>query len=203
MKPCVIYLRVSTARQAESGLGHEAQEATCRAYAARSGLSVAAVYADDGKSGTLDAARRPGFAAAQKHAAEAGAVLLAYSLSRLGRSVKILADLAERLPIASATESFDTSTPAGRLMVGMLSVFAAFERDLAAERTTDALAAAKARGTRLGRPPMPSELVQRVHVLRASGLTIQGVADRLNGSGVPSPYGKRWHAPTVRAALAR
>lgn len=203
MTECVIYLRVSTQAQAESGLGREAQLAACAQYAARQGWSVLGVHVDDGKSGTLDASKRPGYAAACQQARSSGAVLLAYSLSRLARSVRLLAEVAATLTIASATEPFDTSTPAGRLMLAMLGAFAAFERDVTAERTRDALAAARGRGTKLGRKPMASELAARVQSLRAQGFTIAGIANELNSSGVASPGGRRWHAPTVRAALAR
>jgi DNA invertase Pin-like site-specific DNA recombinase len=148
VKSCVLYLRVSTAQQADSGLGREAQLAACTAYAARQGWQVAAVFEDNGKSGRLDADKRPGLAAAMAH----GGLILAYSLSRLGRSTRMLAELAERYEIASATESFDTSTPAGRLMIGMLSVFAAFEADLTAERTRDRAGGGPRQGDE-ARPP--------------------------------------------------
>lgn len=54
---------------------------------------------------------------------------------------------------ASLTEAIDTTTPAGRLMLGVLASLAAFERDLLRERTLAGLAAARARGRVGGRPP--------------------------------------------------
>ena len=84
------------------------------------------------------------------------------------------------------------------------------------ERTTAALAAAKARGTRLGahgavlaakhRAEAVDRLApsaERLRTLRAEGLSIAACAARLNADGLPSPGGGRWHVATVQRALKR
>lgn len=218
----VIYLRVSTERQAETGLGREAQEARCRAYAEGHGWTVASVHVDDGLSGTLPVAKRAGLAAALEAVAAApGSVLLVHSLSRFARSQKELwsmLDGRDPVPLVSATEPFDLTTAMGRAFVGMLGVIAALETDLASERTTAALGAARARGTRLGAPTMvestdehgvrfvdPAKvaLVRHVQDLAAEGLSLRTIAARLTAEGHPTTSGRGgWHPKTIRTALA-
>lgn len=217
----VVYVRVSSDRQAGSGLGREAQEARCRALATARGWGVLSVHVDDGLSGTLPMAKRPGLKAAVAAVrATPGAVLVVHSVSRFARSQKELWALldAERdpLPLVSATEQFDMSTAMGRAFLGMLGVIAALESGLASERTVAALDAARARGVKLGAPSMvervvdgvrePDEgklaIVRRVQELSRSGLSLRDVVARLEADGTPTTSGRgRWHTRTVRTAL--
>ncbi|WP_186355758.1 recombinase family protein [Streptomonospora sp. PA3] len=87
-----------------------------------------------------------------------GDELVIVSLDRLGRSTGSLLVLIDELNRAGITlrslrEDIDTGSATGRVMVGMLSVFAQFERDRTSERTKEGLAAARQRGVRLGKPP--------------------------------------------------
>lgn len=207
----VIYLRVSTERQAVSGLGREAQEQACREYARAKGWTVASVHCDDGLSGTLPVEQRPGLAAAVAEVRASGAALLVYSVSRAARSVGELYRLVEprdgapEVALVSASEPFDLTTAMGKAFLGMLAVLAALESDLASERTIAALAAAKARGVRLGAPPVlhaGHSAVLRARALADAGGSGRSIAATLNAEGVSTPRGKRWHERTVRAALA-
>lgn len=214
----VLYLRVSTDRQAESGLGIEAQEAACRAFCARQGWDVASVHVDAGLSGTLPIGERPGLAAAAAAVrALPGAAFVVYSLSRLARSQRQTWELLDdrgpyALPVVSATEPFDASTAMGKAFLGMLATFSALESDLASERTMAALGAARTRGVKLGAPsmatlaaasPEAAAILRRVHALRSSeGLSQRAIAEHLNDSGVPSLGGGRWHLRSVQIALA-
>lgn len=208
----VIYLRVSTTKQANSGAGLEAQEASCRAHCERLGLPIVGVERDEGLSGKDAVARRPGL---QKAIAVVqstpGSVLVVYSLSRLGRSQRLIWTLLDpqgdyALPLSSATEPFDTASPMGRAMLGMLAVWSQLEADLVSERTIDALAIVKARGVKLGAPGMSAlapETVAKVRELYATGTySHRSLAEHLNVSGVPSAKGARWHSRTVAIALA-
>lgn len=217
----VIYLRVSTAQQAESGLGLEAQEAACREYAVRQGWAVEGAYRDEGLSGSRAIEQRPGLVAAIDAVRRTGSVLLVYSVSRATRSTPDLYRLVDDrggfgMPLVSATEPFDLSTAMGRAFMGMMGVLATLEREQAAERTTAALGAARARGQRLGAPSMTERVEDGVRVqddamvarvryvaqLRAEGLSLRAIAARLNAEQVPTKRaGGRWHLRTVEVAL--
>ena len=87
----------------------------------------------------------------------AGDTVIVESLSRLGRSTKDLLNLVDEfdkadVQIVSLKESIDTKTPTGKLLLTVLSAIAQFERDLTVQRTTEGLAAARARGRKGGRP---------------------------------------------------
>jgi DNA invertase Pin-like site-specific DNA recombinase len=108
----------------------------------------------DHASGTV--AERPELARALDYL-RGGDVLVVWRLDRLGRSVKHLIDtireLGERgVGFRSLTESLDTTTPGGRLLLHLLASFAEFEADLIRERTAAGIAAARAHGRRGGRP---------------------------------------------------
>lgn len=217
----VLYLRVSTGKQAASGVGREAQEAACREHAKRMGLSVLAVHLDNGISGKIE--RRPGLLATiETVRTNPGAIVIVYSISRLARTQRQLWNLIDergdfRLPVASATEPFDVTTPMGRAFLGMLATFAQLEADLASERTSDAMAAVRERGVKLGAPsmiettdgngertidPAKVDLVRRVQRLYATGdYSHRTLADKLNAEGIASVKGGRWHARTVRVAI--
>jgi DNA invertase Pin-like site-specific DNA recombinase len=86
-----------------------------------------------------------------------GDVLVVWKLDRLSRSLKDLLHIMEQVSDAGAgfrsiTEAVDTTTSAGRMVMQMLGSFAEFERSMIRERTRAGLAAARDRGTRLGRP---------------------------------------------------
>lgn len=207
----VIYLRVSTDQQARDGVGLEAQLARCQAIAASRGLAVAGVFRDEGLSGKAEVRLRPGLLAAIAECKRTDAVLISYSVSRIARRQRILWDLLDpegghRLAFISATEPFDTSTPMGRAMLGMIAVWSALEADLVSERTKDALAQARARGTRLGAPSaismVPPEVIARIKALEASGASLRAIADVLNAEGVPTAKGAgQWWPKTVRSVL--
>jgi DNA invertase Pin-like site-specific DNA recombinase len=99
-----------------------------------------------------------------------GDTLIITKLDRLGRSVKNLKAIADRL---------DTSTPGGRLFFHLLAAMAEFEHDLIVERTHDGLAAARARGRTGGRKPKmtPTRIAQARAMYDAGELTVQEIAE--------------------------
>jgi len=108
----------------------------------------------DQVSGT--ATRRPGLDKALARC-EAGDVLVVWRLDRLGRSLSHLIDVIHQLGkrevgFVSLSESIDTTTAGGRLVFHLMGAIAEFERSLIVDRTREGVAAAKKRGTHMGRP---------------------------------------------------
>lgn len=101
---------------------------------------------------------------------EDGDTIVIESLSRLGRSVKNLAELMEvfnqrNIRLVSLKETIDTTTPTGKLLFTILSSLAQFERDVLVERTQEGLAAARARGRNGGRPKTDESAVKKAVAL--------------------------------------
>ena len=136
-----LYVRVSSTEQAEEGYSLEEQEGRLRSYCEAYGYTIHAVHIDPGFSGSnLD---RPGIKKVINDV-RSGACkkVIVWKLDRLSRSQKdtmiLLEDvfLANDCAFVSMTESFDTSTPAGRCVVGILASFAQMERENIRIRTT-------------------------------------------------------------------
>jgi DNA invertase Pin-like site-specific DNA recombinase len=102
----------------------------------------------------------------------------------------------------------DTSTPAGELVATNIAGVARYERRIISQRTRDALAAKRAAGVRLGRPPvLPGDVVTRIVDERAGGVSIRAIAAALTAEGVPTARCKEgeqrpWSSSSVQAVLA-
>ena len=147
-----LYCRVSTADQSCAR-----QERDLTAFAARAGYEVVGVFKETGSGVRLDRAeRRKVMALAQARRID---VVLVTELSRWGRStLDLLHTLkaleAQRVSVIAMTGlTFDLTTPHGRMMATIIAGIADFERELIQERIRSGIAAAKARGKRLGRQP--------------------------------------------------
>ncbi|RAN42510.1 DNA resolvase [Herbaspirillum rubrisubalbicans] len=116
------------------------------------------IYTDQGISGAT--AERPGLTKALRRL-HPGDTLTVWRLDRLGRSlshlVRVLESLDQRnISFHSINEHIETSSSGGRLVFHMMAALAEFERALISERTRAGLAAAKARGAKMGRRPILS-----------------------------------------------
>jgi DNA invertase Pin-like site-specific DNA recombinase len=147
-----LYCRVSTADQSCAR-----QERDLAAFAARAGYEVVGVFKETGSGAKLDRIeRRNVMALAQRREIDA---VLVTELSRWGRSTLDLLHTLKQLEtwrvsvIAMNGLAFDLATPHGRMLATIIAGIAAFERELIQERVRSGLAAAKARGKRLGRQP--------------------------------------------------
>lgn len=146
-----IYIRVSTLDQAREGYSLEAQEKALRKWCAERGHIVYDLYADRGISGK-DIKNRPEMSRLLKDAKEGKFnTVLFWALSRFTRSVADLYSTMEMLQkqsiaMVSYTEAFDTSSPMGRAMIGIVGVFAQLERELTGERVQTAMAERAAQG---------------------------------------------------------
>lgn len=201
------YARVSTEEQADSGLGLAAQEAAIRKECDRRGWTLLGIVRDEGVS--AKSLERPGLRVAlERVVAGDAAGIVSAKLDRLSRSVGDFARLlehshAEGYSLVVLDPLVDTTTPWGRAMAQMSSVFAELERELAAQRTREALAARRAQGKPISRPAVADrpELAERIKAMRDSGMTLQAIADRLNHDRVPTLRGAAgWGPSSVRAA---
>src|SRR5439155_14176109 len=112
--------------------------------------------------------------------------LVVFKLDRLGRSLTLLALILDeinrlKVPLIASSQGIDTSddNPAGKLQLGVLMAVAEFERGIIRERVNAGLAAAKARGVRLGRPATLRNRKAEVEKLRSAGLGIRAIAKGL------------------------
>jgi DNA invertase Pin-like site-specific DNA recombinase len=155
----------------------ERQERDLVAFAQRAGYEVVGTYKETASGLRLDRAeRRKVLALAQKHEIDA---VLVTELSRWGRSTTdLLATLKElearRVSLVALNGmAFDLTTPHGRMMATLLASIAEFERELTQERIRSGIAAAKARGKKLGRQsgqrPKSDRLAPKVLALVAQG----------------------------------
>jgi DNA invertase Pin-like site-specific DNA recombinase len=197
-KRAALYLRVST-----DGQTTENQRLALEAVAAQRGWVVVATYDDAGISGAKGRDKRPGLDKLLTDAARARFdVVMAWAMDRLGRS---LADLIDTLRTLEAghvdlflhQQAIDTTTPAGRMFFHITGTFAEFERDMIRSRVNAGLDRARAKGTRLGRPPVGAKTEVAIRDRLATGEGMLKVAKAL-GVGVSTV--QRVKAGMVEAA---
>lgn len=199
MQLAVGYLRVSTTKQADSGLSLESQRAQIQDYCKTAGLELSAVYEDSGVSGSCPVADRDGLMLALAQARAIGASeLVVAKLDRLSRSPFVLLTLESESKragirlVSAAGEGTEDDDPASVLVRRMLQAVAEHELSMISARTKAALAQKKARGERLGRPPygftvetgdlVPNDdfpMLYRAYRLRNGGLTMRAIVDRM------------------------
>lgn len=223
MAKAIGYSRVSTADQANSGLGLEAQRERIEAAAERSGLQLVEVFTDAGVSGSASLEERPGLFSALEQLGR-GDILLVAKRDRIARD-PILAAMIERTAqrkgarvVSAAGEGTDNDDPASILMRRMVDAFAEYERLLIAARTKAALAAKKRRGERVGAVPYGFQLdssgdlipdddeqavLSRVGELRADGVSLRNVVKRLRSEGVTSRSGRPYGLTQVQRMAKR
>jgi len=211
----VAYYRVSTDQQGTSGLGLEAQRSAVKTYLDGGPWRLVAQHTEVESGKHAD---RPeltkALAACRKHKAK----LIIAKLDRLSRNLAFIATLMD-----SGVEFIAVDNPhANKLTIHILAAVAQHEREAISERTKAALAAAKARGVRLGNPRLKN--VRKVAVeanrkaadafaanvrpiireIQASGVSsFQGIARALAARGVRTARGGQWTARMVINILER
>jgi DNA invertase Pin-like site-specific DNA recombinase len=212
----IAYCRVSTTKQVCSGLGLEAQESALRAELVR--LSVDPYDAssvlwlvEDGKSAKNMSRPKMDHA---RHLLATGqaSMLLATKIDRVSRSLPDFIELMDaceregwRLVLTSV--QLDTSSAMGRFVGRLIAEIAELEREMIAERTSEALQAKKAQGARLGVPDhlrVPEPVRARIVALRGQGGTYTAICRELEREGIPTARSKTaWYPSTVQAVLDR
>lgn len=131
-------------------------------------------------------------------------------LDRLSRSLVDFAAVvqdaqAHGYNVVAVDLGVDLSTPSGEFLAHVMASAAQWERRIIGERTRDALAARKAAGVKLGRPPRgPDPIAIRISNMRAKGMTLSAISDRLNRDATPTYRGGTlWRPSSVRAVLNR
>jgi DNA invertase Pin-like site-specific DNA recombinase len=202
MRPIVSYLRVSSQQQGRSGLGIEAQRSANAKFAADNSFEIVTelVEVETGKGHDAED-RRPMLAEALSVARRLRCPVLVAKLDRLSRDVAFISGLmAKRVPFIVAELGADVDP-------FMLHIYAALgqkERALISARTRAALAAAKARGKRLGTPTnLPVAQAKSRKARAASAARFAETAAALNARGIKTPRGGEWQAMQVKRVLDR
>jgi DNA invertase Pin-like site-specific DNA recombinase len=223
----IAYLRVSTGQQGRSGLGIEAQRDAVERYLNGGRWTLAAEYVETETGKRSD---RPKLAAALSHAKAIKAKIIFAKLDRLARNVDLLRSLvASEVDLVFCDLPHVPPGPMGRFLLTQMAAVAELEAGLIGERTKAALAAARARGVRLGNPngaralrgkqignedavaSIKAKAAQRAADLRGivdnikrSGITtVRGIADELQARGVRAARGDTWHPTAVARLLKR
>ena len=220
MKRVALYVRVSTQEQAQEGYSVGEQKERLLNFCKAHDWTVADLYVDGGFSGSN--LNRPGI---QKLMSETNSfdIVLVYKLDRLSRSQRdtlyLIEDvfLPNAVDFVSMQESFDTSTPFGKAMIGLLAVFAQLEREQIKERTRMGRMARAKLGLyhggsiiptgynyidgRLVPDPYEAEQVRLIFKWYLSGLSLKAITNRLNEEGYTNKHSSYPTYSAVRVIL--
>jgi DNA invertase Pin-like site-specific DNA recombinase len=225
--------RVSTDEQAESGLGLAAQEAACQLCAARLGLELASIHADEGVCSVDPIDKRPALLEAIASLSK-GDVLIIAKRDRLGRDPIVVAMIEAAIRrrgariVSAAGEGTEGDGPTDVLMRRIVDAFGEYERLVIKARTRAALAVKKDRSEKTGgaipfgfelgpdKPgangtsiktlvhcPAEQEVLSVMKTLRASGMTLQEIAAELNARGIERREGGVWEHSYVSRLLKK
>ena len=216
----IAYYRVSTKRQGRSGLGLEAQQAAVERFVDSTQGNLIRSFTET-ESGRKDSRHqlKSALEACRVHQAR----LVIAKLDRLARNAAFLLSLRD-----AGVDFVCCDMPdANRLTVGILAMVAEDEAERISQRTKAALAAAKARGTKLGTAgpknlknrelgsirgnrtkqqkarQQAADLAPTLRQLEADGLSLRQIANRLNELHIPAPRGGRWAAAQVSRVKSR
>ena len=202
MRRAALYIRVSTLEQAQEGYSVGEQRERLIAYCKAQDWLIADIYVDGGYTGSN--LNRPGI---QKLMSETEKfdVVLVYKLDRLSRSQRDTLYLIEeifrpnKVDFVSMQESFDTSSPFGKAMIGLLAVFAQLEREQIKERTWMGRVARAKTGLHHGGGNIPigydyedgklivnpyeAEQVRKIYEWYLSGASLKAITDKLQDAG--------------------
>ena len=216
MPSFLAYYRVSTQRQGRSGLGLDAQRAEVARFLANVPAAVLEDEYVEVQSGKEEG-NRPLLREALGRCRDTGATLVVAKLCRLSRDAAFVLTLMKDSKVGFKVAAMPA---ADNFQLGIWAVLNQQEREQISRRTKEALAAAKARGVRLGgtggahrrleltnqarkdrAAEHRSRVVPLVKTLRERGMTLREIAEVLNASGKRTPQGCEWRATQVLRVL--
>jgi len=223
MKKYIVYYRVSTERQGQSGLGLEAQQAAVRQFLSTNKATELPPSFTEIESGRND--RRLALREAINRCKETGSTLLIAKLDRLARNVSFIFTLKEELERAGVGFIACDLPEANTLTIGLMASFAQFESERISSRTKAALQAKRERGEPLGKPEnftqagrdkahrSISELARTditvrhawhfIKPLREQNMSYQKIAHMLNEEGYKTRRGNKFYAKQVHDIVKR
>ena len=204
----VVYTRVSTEEQGKSGLGLEAQIATCQRLIEQEGLYSFGTYREV-ISGKVSPNERPEFRKAIELARSTGSSLLIAKLDRLSREVYHISGY---LHDPKSPQMIVADRPnASEFELNIIGSLAQEERRLISERTRAALAVRKEQGMKLGQvgrqaaskkaQELTEDAITRAGQLKQQGLSLQKIADTLNYEGFTTSRGSIWSKQALSGRL--
>lgn len=215
MKQFVLYFRVSTRRQGDSGLGLDAQRRDIDLYLdtyAEVPFEVLGEFTDIESGANGD---RPELWKAIELAEKTGATLLVAKLDRLSRKVSFISTVMDRKRLSLTVA---TMPHADKFQLHIYAALAEQEREFISLRTKQALAPLKGTGklggnrgnidkaneaARAVADAHAAKVMDTIRPLREAGRTLQQIADTLNRSGVTTSRGGKWYPTTVKNILTR
>ena len=222
-KQFIAYFRVSTVEQEGSGLGLEAQQEKVRQLVKAKGGELISEFTEV-ESGRKT--NRPVLAECLMAARKSQAVVVVAKLDRLARDAELVNRLSKEVAgngfpglLFADLPDVDATNAAGRMILGVMAQVAQFEAERIGERTREALAAAKARGVKLGgrreeavkaSRARKGEAIERAESLRglitplvADGMSQRAIAEALNNAGHTTERGSKWSHRTVSRVIER
>jgi site-specific DNA recombinase len=222
----VAYLRVSTQEQAQEGASLAAQEERIRAYCTMSRLNLVQVFREEGVSASKPLEDRPvGRGLVERLRSRQATHLVAMKLDRLFRDAVDCLTVTREWDAIGVTlhlvdmggQCLNTGSAMGRMFLTMAAGFAELERNLTAERTSQAMAQRKAEGRHVGAPALGYQMVDgqllpkeeetatvaRVVELRQESLSLREIAAALEQEGYATKRGGKWAPSAVHKILAR
>jgi DNA invertase Pin-like site-specific DNA recombinase len=204
----LLYVRVSTNRQAKSGHSIDSQPALLTEAAEREGFQVEVIT----ETGSGRNTARPGLNGALDRLASGEAqALYALDTDRLARSTMHLLDISQRAVkekwrLVITTAQVDTSTPSGEAFLTMAAAFAQFESRMISERVKRQHQARRDRGeiwgvTNGNKSKLPEKTRALIMHLRAQGVSLAKIAAQLASQGVPTVSGGEWHSSTIQRII--
>jgi DNA invertase Pin-like site-specific DNA recombinase len=204
----LLYVRVSTNRQAKSGHSIDSQPALLTEAAEREGFQVEVIT----ETGSGRNTARPGLNGALERLASGEAqALYALDTDRLARSTMHLLDISQRAVkekwrLVITTAQVDTSTPSGEAFLTMAAAFAQFESRMISERVKRQHQARRDRGeiwgvTNGNKSKLPEKTRALIMHLRAQGVSLAKIAAQLASQGVPTVSGGEWHSSTIQRII--